>query len=177
MAAAPRDRVGVDLRGIGDAVRAAAHGRQVTLATFARDAIVEALRSQAPSTEPSLGTASREQQTVKVTLRLKDCDAEVLVLKSAALGLSYGAFVARLVGGTPLPALALDRAADRAALLKSADRLALLALDLHGLTRLLRVVNQAGVEDCCASAMAIAADVRRHLDLASKVLAHKGDDP
>ena len=173
----PRDRVGVDLRGIADAVRAAARARQVTLATFARDAIVEALRSPAPPAEPSIGTDSGEQQTMKVTLRLKLSDAEVLVLKSSALGLSYGAFVARLVRGTPLPALAADRVADRAALLKSTDRLALLALDLHGLTRLLRVVNPAGAEDCCASAMAVAADVRLRLDLASEVLAHIGDDP
>ena len=177
MAASPRDRVGVDLRGIGNAVRAAARARQVTLATFARDAIVAALRSAAPPAEPSQGIDSAEQQTVKITLRLKHSDAEVLVLKSGALGLSYGAFVARLVRGTPLPALAADRAADRAALLKSTDRLAQLALDLYGLTRLLRVVNRAGVEDCCASAMAIATDVRRHLDLASKILARKGDDP
>ena len=177
MAATQRDRVGVDLRGIGDAVRAAARTHQVTLATFARDAIVEALRSAAPSAEPSNGTDNAEQQTVKITLRLKLSDAEVLVLKSGALGLSYGAFVTRLARGTPLPALAADRAADRAALLKSADRLALLALDLHGLTRLLRVVNPAGAENCCASAMATLADVHRHLELASKVLAHVGDDP
>ena len=140
MTASGRDRVGVDLRGIGDAVRAAARDRQVTLATFARDAIVQALRSPAPFAEPSNGIDSGEQQTVKVTLRLKDWDAEVLILKSAALGLSYGSFVARLVRGTPLPALAADRAADRAVLLKSTDRMALLALDLNGLTRLLRVV-------------------------------------
>ena len=177
MAASGRDRVGVDLRGIGDAVRAAARDRQVTLATFARDAIVETLRSTASPTEPPIGIDSSEQQTVKITLRLKACDADVFVLKSVALGLSYGSFVARLVRGTPLPALAADRAADRAVLLKSTDRLALLALDLNGLTRLLRVVNLPSAGDCCTSAMSIAADVRRHLDLASKVLAHVGDDP
>ena len=176
MAVSGRDRVGVDLRGIGDAVRAAGRDRQVTLATFARDAIVQALRSPAPFAEPPIGIDSSEQQTVKITLRLKACDADVFVLKSAALGLSYGSFVARLVRGTPLPALAVDRAADRAVLLKSTDRLALLALDLNGLTRLLR----AGMDDAERerhSMMAIAADVRRHLDLASKVLAHVGDDP
>ena len=176
MAVSGRDRVGVDLRGIGDDVRAAARDRQVTLATFARDAIVEALRSPAPPTERPIGIDSGEQQTVKITLRLKACDADVFVLKSAALGLSYGSFVARLARGTPLPALAADRAADRAVLLKSTDRLALLALDLNGLTRLLR----AGMDDAERdrhSTMVTAADVRRHLDLASKVLAHVGDDP
>ena len=176
MAASGRDRVGVDLRGIGDAVRAAARARQVTLATFARDAIVEALQSPEPAFEPVIVIASSEQQPVKITLRLKACDADVLVLKSAALGLSYGAFVARLVRCTPLPALAADRAADRTALLKSADRLALVALDLNGLTRLLRA-HMGDAERDRHSMMVLAADVRRHLDLASKVLAHVGDDP
>ena len=176
MAASGRDRVGVDLRGIGDDVRAAARARQVTLATFARDAIVEALHSLELPAEPFIGADSIEQRPVKITLRLRAGDADVLVLKSAALGLSYGSFVARLVRGTPLPALAADRVADRAVLLKSTDRLASLALDLNGLTRLLR----AGMDDAERdrhSMMAIAADVRRPLDLASKVLAQVGDDP
>ena len=175
MSASGRDRVGVDLRGIGDAVRAAARDRQLTLATFARDAIVQALRSTASPTEPPISIDSSEQQTVKITLRLKACDADVLVLKSAALGLSYGAFVARLIRGTPLPALAADRSADRASLLKSADRLALVAFDLNGLTRLLGAGMDHAERDR-HSMVAIAADVRRHLDLASKVLAHVGDD-
>ena len=176
MVASGRDRVGVDLRGIGDAVRAAARHRQLTLATFARDAIVQALRSSASPAEPPIGIDSGEQQTVKITLRLKACDADVFVLKSAALGLSYGSFVARMVRGTPLPALAADRAADRTALLKSTDRLALLALDLNGLTRLL-CAGMDDVERDRHPMTAIAAEVRRHLDLASKVLAHVGDDP
>ena len=113
---------------------------------------------------------------MKVTLRLRARDASALILNSAALCLSYGAFVARLIRGIPLPALAADRAADRAALLKSTDRLALVALDFNGLTRLLGAgTGQAELDR--RSMLAIAADVRRHLDLASNVLAHMGDDP
>ena len=52
VAVSGRDRVGVDLRGIGDAVRTAARTRQVTLASFARDAIVEALRLPVPPADP-----------------------------------------------------------------------------------------------------------------------------
>ena len=44
MTGTARDRVGVDLRGIGDAVRAAARARQTTVAAFAREALVEAER-------------------------------------------------------------------------------------------------------------------------------------
>ena len=41
---------------------------------------------------------------MKVTLRLDPLDAELLLLGAAHVGLSYGAFVARLLRGTPLPA-------------------------------------------------------------------------
>ena len=177
MAGVARDRLTVDLRGIGSAVRTAAGNCHVTLATFARDAIVEALRSTKTQGETSIGSDIDidQRDTAKITLRMTACDAEVLVLKSAALGLSYGAFVGRLARGTPLPALAADRA-DRAVLLRSADRLALLAVDLHALIRMLRTANSTGAERYRASAMAVAEDVHRHLHLASKVLARVGDD-
>src|SRR5438045_3328726 len=104
-----RDRVGIDLRGIGDAVRAAARARQTTVAAFAREALAGAVGALS---EPATGRASdfHRSEIVKVTLRLQSLDAELLMLKSAALGLSYGAFVGRLIRGTPLPALAADRA-------------------------------------------------------------------
>ena len=52
MELASRDRVGVDLRGIGDAVRAAALVRHSTVAAFAREALLEAIGR--PSTLPEV---------------------------------------------------------------------------------------------------------------------------
>ncbi len=176
MAGASRDRVTIDLRGIGPAVRAAAGARQLTVAAFAREALVEAA---GPSPEPALpeGDVFDRSEIVKLTLRLSSLDAEVLVLKSAALGLSYGGLVSRLVRSTPLPALAAERAADRDALIASVDHLAELAADLNTLIRMLRTANSEGAERYRASAMSLATDVRRHLDLASRVIARTGGKP
>jgi len=173
MAQTSRDRVGVDLRGIGDAVRAAARARQITLAALAREALVEAV---GPRSTPPIEPASTldPSEVVKLTLRLPSRDAELLVLKSAALGLSYGAFVGRLVRGAPLPALAADRAADRAALIASVDHLAQLSTDLSALIRMLRRANSEGAERYRNSAASLVSDVRSHLDLASKVIARNG---
>ena len=159
MASALRDRVTIDLRGIGPSVRAAAGSRQITVAAFAREALVEAAGI---SLEPSVtgGDVFHRSKIVKLTLRLPSTDADLLILKSAALGLSYGCFVGRLVRGVPLPALASDRAAD-----------------LNALIRILRTGDSEGAEHYRASAMSLATDVRRHLDLASRVIARTGAEP
>jgi hypothetical protein len=65
------------------------------------------------------------------------------MLNAAALGLSHGEFVARIVAGSRLPQPLAERQADRAALLASDDRLAALSTDLVALVTLLR---QAKVE-------------------------------
>ena len=176
MALTSRDRVGVDLRGIGDAVRAAARARHSTVAAFAREALVEAV---GPRSEPPAEIASSlgRSETVKLTLRLQSLDAELLMLKSAALGLSYGAFIGRLVRGTPLPALAADRVADRVALMASVDHLAVLSVDLSTLIRMLRKADSEGAERYRTSATSLVSDVRRHLDLASNVIARNRGEP
>ncbi len=53
-----RDRVTVDLRGLGPAVKAAAAARNLTLAAFARAAIVESLKG-ASRTHPTLRVRNR----------------------------------------------------------------------------------------------------------------------
>ena len=128
-----------------------------------------------PSTpdEPAPSGADRQRQVVKLALRLPAPAAELLAHNAAALGLSYGAYVARLVHGTPLPL----PAADRAALLLHSDRLAQWAVDLHSLTRLLRAGCMDTALQHLASSNAMAADVRCYLDLASSLLARSGTDP
>ena len=78
-----RDRVGVDLRGIGDAVRAAAPARHNTVAAFAREALVEALSR--PSKFPEVIAAEfGRAEIVKLTLRLREPEAEALILNATA---------------------------------------------------------------------------------------------
>ena len=170
MALATRDRVGVDLRGIGDAVRAAARVRHSTVAALAREALVEAISR--PSTLPEVIAAEvGRAEIVKLTLRLRESAAEALILNATGLGLSYGEYVARLVRETPLPMPARERAADRAALIASTDNLAALSVDLAAFVRLLRRGKSAEVEKYRRRIETVDLDIRRHLNQVSALIA------
>ena len=170
MASVSRDRFGVDLRGIGDAVRVAARARHSTVAAFAREALVEAVGR--PSTLPEhIAAGLGRAEIVKLTLRLREPEAEALILNATGLGLSYGEYVARLVRQTPLPMPAAERAADRVALMTSSDNLAALSVDLGTFMRLLRMGKSADVEKYRARIQAVDLDIRRHLDRVSALIA------
>ena len=114
---------------------------------------------------------------MKVTLRLDPSDAELLLLSAAHVGLSYGAFVARLLRGLPLPAPLVERVKDRDALIVSSDQLATLSADLASLIRMLKRFDGEGAVRYGAAAESLMVDVRRHLELASRVLARNGGEP
>jgi len=175
MASASRDRVTIDLRGIGPSVRAAASARRLRVAAYARLALAET--SNEP-VEPSLPASPIERAgtVMKVTLRLDPLDAELLLLGAAQVGLSYGAFVARLLRGTPLPAPLAERVQDRDALIASSDHLATLSADLASLIRMLKRFDGEGAVRYGAAAQALMADVRRHLELASRVAFRNGGE-
>jgi len=171
MAPPSRDRVGVDLRGIGDSVRAAARARHCTVAAFARDALVEALGRT--STLPHCIAEVGRAEIVKLSLRMRQHEAEALILSAGGLGLSYGEYVARLVTQTPLPMPAAERAADRAALMASSDNLAALSVDLAAFMRLLRTGKSAEAEKYRRRIEAVDLEIRRHLDRVSALIASK----
>jgi hypothetical protein len=159
MAGIARDRLTIDLRGLGGAVRAAAGERRLPVAAFARLALAEACGTANDRVEVNAPPHDSTRVHAKLTLRLDAADADLLILKSSALGLPYGAYVGRLVRGVPLPVLAVDRATDRAALMTSCDRLAQLSADLAALIRMLRSANSEGAEKY----------------LASQLIAHQGE--
>ena len=177
MAGSSRDRVTIDLRGIGDAVRAAAAGRGQTVAAFARQALVASTGPEALAIERLDAPAPPLRSVAKLHLRMEEREAEVLILKARALGLSYGEYVGRLVTGTPLPALVAQRDADRAALRRSCDQLAALAGDINALIRLLRLAKGTEAARQFGDRMrGLEADVHRHIDLASRLVAHPEDE-
>ena len=172
MAGPSRDRVTIDLRGIGDAVRSAAAGGGLTVAALARQALVNTIGPQlAHAPLAALDSSERQRGVVKLTLRLREPDAEVLIVNAIGLGLSYGEYVARLIRQTPLPMPATERAADRAALMTSSDTLAVLSTDLNAFIRLLRTGKSAEAEKYRRRIEAVDADILRHLDLASTFMA------
>lgn len=176
MARSSRDRVTIDLRGVGDAVRAAAAGREQTLAAFARAALVAVADSQPLAMERLDPPAAGPRRATKLHLRMDEREAEVLVVKARLLGLSYGEYVGRLVVGTPLPAPVAQRAADRSVLQASTDHLAVLAREISEVLRLARAGKSAEeVKQRIGHLNNLEADVRRHLDLASSFLADRGE--
>jgi hypothetical protein len=176
MAGASRDRVTIDLRGIGPSVRAAASARRLRVAAYALLALAEA--SNQP-VGPSLPASPIEtaDTVMKVTLRLNPIDAELLLLGAAQVGLSYGAFVGRLLRGIPLPAPLADRVKDRDALIVSSDQLATLSADLASLIRMLKAGDSEGAERYRAAAESLMVEVRRHLERASRVVSRNGGEP
>jgi len=179
MPCARRDRVTIDLRGIGDAVRAAVAVRGMGVAQLVRRALVMSLdlRATAAVVVPTVRGSDGQtpgmvptRDTAKLTLRLSRAYADALVLNAGALGLSYGDYVGRLVAGSRLPQPVAERQADRAALLASNDRMAVLSTDLVALVTLLR---QAKVEQARAHRDRLEtadAEIRRHLDRASALI-------
>ena len=178
MVRSSRDRVTIDLRGIGQAVRAAAAGRGQTLAAYARAALVAAADSLPPATPWRAAPVAGPRPPIKIHLRTDELEAEALVLKARLLGLSYGEYVGRLVVGTPLPAQVAQRAADRAALQASTDHVAVLAREISEVLRLARTVRSTEeMKQRAGHLHNLAADVRRHLDLASSFLADREHAP
>jgi len=178
MPGASRDRVTIDLRGIGDAVRAAAACRGMGVAQLVRRALVMSLDLRATATVAPMKRGSDgqtpgqapAQETAKLTLRLPQAHADALMLNAGALGLSYGEYVARLVDGSRLPQPLAERQADRAALLASNDRLATLSTDLVALVTLLRQSKVEQARPYRDRLETADAEIRRHLDRASALI-------
>jgi hypothetical protein len=172
------DRVTINLRGIGDAVRSAAAARSLTIAAFAREALVSALGAAPPTRELPDAPSPRLHGTVKLTWRMDVRAAEALAANARALGLSYGQYVGYLVSAAPLPSPLAQRAADRAALQASTDHVAVLAREVSEVLRLARAGRS--VEETGKRAehiRSMVADVRRHLELASSFLSDRGGTP
>lgn len=171
VASPSRDRVTIDLRGIGDAVHAAAACRGMGVAQLVRRAVVMSLDLRATAAV-AVGSDGQTpgQATVKLTLRLPQAHADALMLNAGALGLSYGEYVARLVDGSRLPQPVVERQADRAALLASNDRMATLSTDLVALVTLLRQAKVEQARPYRDRLETADAEIRRHLDQASALI-------
>lgn len=173
MASASRDRVTIDLCGIGDAVRAAAAGHDITVSQLARRALVTSVeRGGAAVQAPGSDGQTPDRSVAKLMLRMPRAHADALILNAADLGLSYGEYVARLVDGSKLPQPLREREADRAALLASNDQLAALSADLNALVRMLRHGSGEQAQKYRERLEAADTEVRCHLDRASAFIGH-----
>ncbi len=176
---ATRDRVTIDLRGIGDAVRADAARQGLTVSQLARRLLVTSTshgNKHLPAYQSGCPTPTRS--VAKVMLRMSQAHAEALILNAVSLGLSYGEYVARLVEGAELPRPSKERDADRAALLASNDKLAALSADLNGFVRLIRGVSGEQAQALRDRLERADGQIRLHLERASAfIAAREGSRP
>ena len=171
-AAAMRDRVTIDLRGIRPQLQAQAAKRQMTAAALVRRAVT-AMLDAAPCDEGGSGPIDRASgtQVVKVTLRLPPAHAVLLASHARVADLSQGMYVARLIDGTPAQPRAPDHTRAVAALMASTDRIAALSADLNAFMRLLGRTPRSELEPDRASIRSLASDVRVHLAAAAALVA------
>lgn len=162
-----RDRVTVDLRGAGRLVHEHAASQGLTLAAYARRAILAAVPEQTASCDVP---GPRERGQVKVTVRLPATHAFLLARRARAAEVSQGSYLAALIEGTPPPAAA-DRREVLAALARSTDQLAVICTDLNAFLRPLPQGQSPRLESYCAGVMSLSTELRVHLDLACRFLA------
>ena len=160
-----RDRVTVDLRGVGERLRSQAAARHMTTGAFVRRAVVlqldEAANDTADLVPAVVGTV------VKLTLRVSATHAVALATRARQADTSQGAYVAGLLDGLPPPPVPPDRAEAIAALVASTDQLAALSADISALTRLLRQVNVAAAAQYRQRLDDLFGEVRQHLKQAA----------
>ena len=164
MAVHSRDRVTVDLRGIGCAVKVEAAARNLSLAAFARSSMVEALKQTVDEPKRLGASGVDDGRTVKLTLRLPVPQADWLVEHARAAGLSYGSFLASVIDGAPCPGSLAEAVRS---LTESTDQMAALSRDLNAGMRLLETAKIEETRKHRLQVVVLFDEVRQHLRLTS----------
>ena len=169
------DFVTVDMRGLKAALVARAQADRVSVSVLVRSAVARDLglavdggdvsRTDEPTGRPSSAT------TVKLSIRMTAEEAAQLAAGARAAGLSRGAYLAGLVANVPVLSAGGDRTEHIAALMASCAELSTLSRNIYRLTALLRQANVEPARPYRAMLDTLAGDVRRHLELAARVLA------
>lgn len=167
-----RDRVSVDMRGLGDQLRRQAALHQTTPAAMVRRAVRQMLGG--PITQASTAALVRRAgrtRVVKVTLRLDATQAATLAARARAADLAQGDFVAELLDGIAPPPVSPHYETAVAALRASTDRLAALSTDLNAFVRLLGRASVAELELYRGSVTSLTKEVQQHLAAAAALIA------
>ncbi len=166
-----RERVTIDLRGIGLRLHAHAAACGKTTASVVRAAVVEMLDAEGASEEPGVGAKPVDARAVKVTVRVGILHAVRLAHCARRAGVSQGAFLAGLLDGMPPGPRPIDHGAAVSALADSTQKVAAMSADITGFIRLIRNVKSDEAEKYRATLMTLSADVRLHLEVASRLMA------
>ncbi|MDY0743393.1 hypothetical protein SNE35_02705 [Paucibacter sp. R3-3] len=134
-------------------------------------ALVQALDAESAGDRLDVSVAPVSAGTIKVTLRVSADHAVRLARRARVAEMSQGAYVSALLDGDcPVP---LPESHDAAvqALRGSTDHLAVLGADLNAFVRLFGHLPNAELQPYRASVVSVAEDVRKHLALASALIA------
>lgn len=167
----PRERVAIDLRGIGPTLHAHAAARGKTTASVVRAAVVAMLDAEGASEEPGLDAEPVDARAVKVTVRLRVWHAVRLARCARKAGVSQGTYLAGLIDGVPPSPRPIDHGAAVAALADSTQKVAAMSADIHGFIRLMRNFKANEAEKYRATLTSLSKDVRVHLEVASQLMA------
>lgn len=168
------DFVTVDMRGLKAALVARAQAERVSVSVLVRSAVARDLglgveSEPQPADVPSGRVSSAA--SVKLSIRMSAEEARQLAEGARAAGLSRGAYLAGLIANVPVLSAGGGRTEHIAALMASCAELSTLSRNVHRLTALLRQANVEPARPYREMLDTLAGDVRRHLELAARVLA------
>ena len=171
------DFVTVDMRGLKAALVTRALAQRVSVSALVRGAVA---RDLGVAVEAGSGRAAAfcavcatpaSAASVKLSIRMSVEDARHLVDGAHAAGLSRGAYLAGLVARVPVLAEGGGRTDSIRALMASSSELSSFARDIRRLAALLRQANVEPARPYRAMLETLGVDVRRHLELAARILA------
>jgi hypothetical protein len=168
------DFVTVDMRGLKAALVARAQSERVSVSVLVRSAVARdlgPLAGTATSRIDSAATSPTSAASVKLSIRMTAEEVRRLAAGARAAGLSRGAYLAGLIANVPVLSAGGGRAEHIATLMASSAELATLSRNIHRLTALLRQANVEPARPYREMLDTLASDVRRHLELAARVLA------
>ena len=168
------DFVTVDMRGLKAGLVARAQAERVSVSVLVRSAVARDLGLAADAEASRMDEPTGRQAVatpVKLSIRVTAYEARQLVAGARAAGLSRGAYLAGLIANVPVLTGGGGRTEHIATLMASCAELSTLSRNVHRLTALLRQASVEPARPYREMFDTLAGDVRRHLELAARLLA------
>lgn len=168
------DFVTVEMRGLKAALVARAQAERVSVSVLVRSAVARDLGLTADGEASRMDeqiARSLDATSVKLSIRMTAEEARQLSAGARAAGLSRGAYLAGLITNVPVLSAGGGRTEHIATLMASCAELSTLSRNVYRLTALLRQANVEPARPYREMLDTLAGDVRRHLELAARVLA------
>lgn len=173
MTSSSRDRISVDLQGLKAVLMERAQALGVSPSALVRAALAGELGQPAEQVAEQVETrvSRRPGGRARLCLRMELDQAAETMTAARRAGMSPGRYVAGLVAGVPVIQAGGGRAEHAAALIASCAEMSTLSRNIHQLTKLLHQGEVVPALVYRQMLNKLDEDIRRHLVLASGVLA------